>query len=578
MTTSPTMHVATSALVVIAALSACSQTTQIVLVIDSDIVVPAPLAQIDIEVASARTEPTYYEVALGDSRAPSLPLTLSLYPTDGTTDTDVVVGVRAVDTTGGTLMARDVRTRFVPGASRMLRVLLADRCVGVVCDAGETCDESGCRGIAIPGDELPAWTGTAPALAGGEACVPEEESCNAWDDDCDTVIDEGIDRLSDNDHCGRCGHACDGGACEDGFCPGEAPVAISAGGAHSCVRREGGAVACWGQNIAAQAGAGAPYSRTIPVDVAGIDGASSVSAGGAHTCFVSGGAVRCFGNGSEGQLGTETAVDSPVPVGPTTLTTVTQVSAGIAHTCAIDGAGAAWCWGRNSDGQVGDGTTAQRNVPVMIAGSTGVTAIAAGFRNSCAVVGAGAVWCWGANDVGQLGRGVVDPMPGPVEVMGITDAVAVGVGRRHACALRGDGTVACWGANESSQLGNGTTTASPLPVAVLGIEGATALAVAIGGTHACVAHGDGRVSCWGSNLAGQLGDGSMATRAMPVEVMVIRDAVQVAAGGHNDDGTGHSCALAANGHGWCWGDGSFYRRGDGTRDRSLVPIALRGLP
>jgi alpha-tubulin suppressor-like RCC1 family protein len=160
---------------------------------------------------------------------------------------------------------------------------------------------------------------------------------------------------------------------------------------------------------------------------------------------------------------------------------------------------------------------------------------------------------------------------------GVTEAVAVGVGRRHSCALRSDGTVLCWGANESNQLGDGTTDRSIAPVPVSGIDDASALTVALAGTHACVLRTGGRVSCWGSNLHGQLGDGSTTTRATPVDVG-LEGVVAIAAGGHADDGGGSTCAVLEDGAVRCWGEGTLGRLGRVEDADVLEPMAVVGLP
>ena len=71
-----------------------------------------------------------------------------------------------------------------------------------------------------------------------------------------------------------------------------------------------------------------------------------------------------------------------------------------------------------------------------------------------------------------------------------------------------DGKAYCWGFNGDGQLGNNTTTDSSLPVAVDTsgpLAGKTVTAISAGYWHSC-AVADGRASCWGDNLEGQLGD------------------------------------------------------------------------
>jgi hypothetical protein len=62
-------------------------------------------------------------------------------------------------------------------------------------------------------------------------CVPQAETCNGQDDDCDGAVDNGFDLAGDPDHCGACGFVCDlpnaqpscnagscvVGICDDGF-------------------------------------------------------------------------------------------------------------------------------------------------------------------------------------------------------------------------------------------------------------------------------------------------------------------------------------------------------------------------
>jgi alpha-tubulin suppressor-like RCC1 family protein len=54
----------------------------------------------------------------------------------------------------------------------------------------------------------------------------------------------------------------------------------------------------------------------------------------------------------------------------------------------------------------------------------------------------------------------------PVLVQGIADAVAVSAGWGYTCALSAAGKVSCWGRNLFGQLGNGKTSDSLFPVTV----------------------------------------------------------------------------------------------------------------
>ena len=104
-----------------ALLVGCAQATQIVLVVDSDLA----LTMVDVEISSTRSPATHATADFTVATTPPLPLTLALYPRAGA-DTEVFLNVTG--TTSGSTITRRVRTRFVPGASRLLRVVLAARC------------------------------------------------------------------------------------------------------------------------------------------------------------------------------------------------------------------------------------------------------------------------------------------------------------------------------------------------------------------------------------------------------------------------------------------------------------------
>jgi len=94
-------------------------------------------------------------------------------------------------------------------------------------------------------------------------------------------------------------------------------VAISAGKNHTCALKNDHAVLCWGANESGQLGDGTIIDRTTPVEI--IAGATSntvaISAGGAHTCVANfNGTVQCWGEGLRGQLGNNTLTSSTSPV------------------------------------------------------------------------------------------------------------------------------------------------------------------------------------------------------------------------------------------------------------------------
>ncbi|HET6610833.1 MAG TPA: hypothetical protein VFG83_02540 [Kofleriaceae bacterium] len=69
-----------------------------------------------------------------------------------------------------------------------------------------------------------------------------------------------------------------------------------------------------------------------------------------------------------------------------------------------------------------------------------------------------------------------------------------------------------------------------------------------GTDFACALRKGGRVSCWGNNERGQLGDGTFVDRWTPVDVTVL-DAPAIAI----DAGSEQVCALTEDGDVTCWG-------------------------
>ena len=345
---------------------------------------------------------------------------------------------------------------------------------------------------------------------------------------------------------------------------------LGLGSTHSCARRVGGEVACWGSDNFGQLGIGTVSTEpTLPTRVSTISDAVEIALGSDFTCArCEAMATSCWGRGRDGQLGNGMVVDSSTPRVSMVPSDATAIAAGFAHACALRAGGAVVCWGRNTWGELGSGSTVSGSpVPVVVSGLTDATSIAAGGAVSCAVRRAGTAVCWGANAFGQVGDGTTGTIRRvPAMVAGLTDAQVVEVSGQHSCAIRAGGTVVCWGANDSGQLGDGTTVNSPVPLAVSGLVDATALALSV--THSCALRATGAVVCWGDNASGQLGDGSLLPSRTPVEVSAT-DLLEVRSGAN-----GHSCARGANGTVLCWGYNSIGQVGDGTRANHATPVEV----
>jgi len=361
----------------------------------------------------------------------------------------------------------------------------------------------------------------------------------------------------------------------------ESPALISqitAGAAHTCALTSSGAPKCWGFNASGQLGDASTTDRLSPVNVAGLSsGIGAIAAGWNHTCaLTSGGALNCWGNNTSGQLGDGTTTDRTSPVNVTGFSSsgAIAVSGGYLHTCLLTRAGGVKCWGDNSLGQLGNGTTTNSLVPVNTVGMrSGIKKISSGNSHTCALTSSNSVKCWGDNARGQLGDGTTTNNLAAVNVSGLSSGVlAISAGFDHTCALTSAGAVKCWGANTFGQLGDGTTDDRLKPVAVTGLSSGL-VAISAGNGFTCALHYTGAVKCWGSNVTGQLGDGTNNNQLDPVDVVdLLSGVVSISTGGGE-----HTCSLTSSGIAQCWGGNAYGQLGDGTTNSQASPVNVIGL-
>jgi hypothetical protein len=279
---------------------------------------------------------------------------------------------------------------------------------------------------------------------------------------------------------------------------GQKAMAVVAGSLHSCALLENGKVKCWGDSGFGQLGQGDNVVRgdgpgemgdALPyVDLGAGLTATSLTAGGGHTCArLSSGKVKCWGLNEEGEFGVGDEVDrggKPGQMGDLlpfadlgTGNLASQLDANYLQTCVQLVSGQLKCWGLDTVGQLGQGDQQGKglapgnsgdNLPAIDLG-TGVLAasVAVGGLHTCARVTPPGVKCWGSGTSGQLGLGdtsVRGNEPGEMgDALPLVDlgpglqVSALSAGNNHSCVLLAAGRLKCWGANESGQLGLGDT-------------------------------------------------------------------------------------------------------------------------
>ncbi len=190
--------------------------------------------------------------ASGEPGVHGLPATFGILPDDSDLNRQIVIELEALANGGDqALVSRRVKTGFVKGENRLVRVLLYRACAGVSCSAGETCGCGGALSCTAPSciDEtvrpedlesiddpgvLPPDAGM-PILDGGvpDGSLPPDDAGT----DLDAAVPDGggincgapltlcgldcVNTQADPRYCGDCdtacaiGHICDAGNCMD---------------------------------------------------------------------------------------------------------------------------------------------------------------------------------------------------------------------------------------------------------------------------------------------------------------------------------------------------------------------------
>lgn len=303
-----------------------------------------------------------------------------------------------------------------------------------------------------------------------------------------------------------------------------------------------------------------PPGTTTPVESerAG-DPWVQVSTGGGYSCGVRASHhLFCWGIDQNGTLGDgepRASRSSPSEVvGPAAWA---EVSAGLVHACGITTARRLFCWGANTKGQLGIGTTSSwEPTPVEVAGRwTNWASVSAGYTSTCGVTTTHRLYCWGYDRWGQLGNGTVRiRRERPTEVAGGSqDWRDVSAGYQHACARTVTRHLYCWGSDFAGQLGDGGELPGPIMATPTEVAGGDTDwgPVHVGFYHSCARKVDGRLMCWGDDGHDQLGDSGSGDQASPVDVPF--PGADPGGWAFVDAGDVGTCAGGADHRLWCWG-------------------------
>ncbi|MGN0514891.1 MAG: DUF4214 domain-containing protein [Lachnospiraceae bacterium] len=330
---------------------------------------------------------------------------------------------------------------------------------------------------------------------------------------------------------------------------------VCAGGYHSAVVTESGALYTWGYNGNGQLGDGTQTDSLVGLKV--LENVAYADFGNYHSGAVTtNGDLYMWGRNYEGQLGNGATSNSLVPV--KVMENVAAVSAGKYHSGAIATNGDLYMWGENYHGKLGNGTTTESYLPVKV--MENAAKLSLGNDHSAAITTNGDLYLWGYNYYGQLGNGTTNNSTVPVKIM--ENVAEVCLGYYHSAAITKNGDLYLWGNNEYGQLGDGTETNSKVPVKVM----ENVAAVSLGSYHSAAVTTNGDLYLWGLGVLGELGNGTEVNSNVPVKIMENVAGISL--------GSDHSAAIKTNGDLYLWGYNYRGQLGDGTTENSLVPIKI----
>lgn len=261
------------------------------------------------------------------------------------------------------------------------------------------------------------------------------------------------------------------------------------------------------------------------------------------------------------------------------LTNVVSISHQNAHIAALKSDGTVYCWGSNIFGELGysTGSNDYSNAPHSVSNLTGITAVVAGSEHTLALKSDGTVVAWGDNRRGQLGNGSTTNSIAPVAVSNLNNVIAISANNKTSLALKSDGTVWTWGRVYRNGTQGAETYNATTPIQVNNLTNIIAISAGYGTdvgedllnqdhrNFNLALRKDGSVWAWGSNINGELGDGTATDRATPVRVINLNEVKSISAGGN------HSIALRNDGTVYLWGLNDKGQLGDGTDFQTCTP-------
>lgn len=304
------------------------------------------------------------------------------------------------------------------------------------------------------------------------------------------------------------------------------------GDGYTFVRTQSGAFYCFGDNSSYQLGMSTKTDHVNrPTENEELSGkGAELSLASDHVIALYGGTVYGWGKNTSGTLGMLPDLVKAPTVIDETLISIKAISTGDYHSLAIDLDGRLWAWGSNSAGQLAVVAAKSVRIPeqviveaVRYVKNDGVKekeeyevlfdAVCAAGTHTMALSADGMIWGWGTNAYGQLGT-TTSKVPDPMQINSSaykiisTETASASITANDKLYFTGENTCGRFGIDSEKDLNSFSTLT------------ATGVAdVAMGDDFSAYILGDGAVYTCGSNIKGQLGNGSGGMKLNPTVVL-----------------------------------------------------------
>ena len=275
--------------------------------------------------------------------------------------------------------------------------------------------------------------------------------------------------------------------------------------------------------------------------------------------------------------------NGPTQPNPPSPFRFSSVSAGSFHACGVTLQGNAYCWGSNREGQLGDGTQIESRVPVRVAGGLSFASVSAYLTRTCGLTVGGDVYCWGG-PLGNVNTSLT-LLAGGVVFATLDRNCGVAVGGEAYCFaglnpvrtgadLRFTSVSRDWqtcGIAVDGELYCWGRRLRPdgtdLPQKVA--PGLRFVSVAVANGHSCAVAENNAGYCWGTNTYGQLGVPQHQLKQRPSGMEYVAEPTRIS-GNHSfasiDTGGVKTCGATVDGDAYCWGSNGGGVLGIGSSD------------